>query len=258
MPPTRKARKENSNSQNLQKKIKRNEQKMFQYAPEQLERALEEIKEKRMGIRKASRQCGIPKTPIIDRLKGRVLVTRRKIGPDPILLVEVERKIVEWIIKIAKCGFPLKKADLLNTVQKIAQETDKTKFFKDGRPGQKWYKQFLKRHSELSFREAEGINKARAIITEEYIRAWFHELQIFLTQNNLTKLLDDPSCVFNGDESGFSLCPKSGKVLDPKGWKNLYQIKLGNEKGCLTVLIVFSANGVVCPPLVVFPYIRPP
>ncbi|KAI4472108.1 helix-turn-helix psq domain [Holotrichia oblita] len=145
---------------NVQKQVnnekipKRQKRKLFQYAPEQLERVLEEIKENRMGIREASRQFSIPKTTIIDCVKSRVLVARRKTGPEPILTV--------------KLG------------------------------------------------------------------------------------------VFNGDESGFSLCPKSGKVLAPKGWKNLYQIKLGSDKENLTVLIVFSANGIICPDLVVFPYIRPP
>lgn len=94
-------------------------------------------------------------------------------------------------------------------------------------------------------------------MTEESIRAWFNELEIFLAENGFMDVLNDPSRIFNGDESGFSLCPKSGKILAPKAWKNLYHVKLGNEKDNLTVLIVFSANGVTCPPLVLFPYIRP-
>lgn len=64
--------------------------------------------------------------------------------------------------------------------------------------------------------------------------------------------------MFNGDETGFSLFPKSGKVLGPRGYKNLYVIKNNNEKENITVLIVFSASGKLCPPLVIFPYIRPP
>ncbi|KAG5890112.1 hypothetical protein JTB14_005243 [Gonioctena quinquepunctata] len=68
----------------------------------------------------------------------------------------------------------------------------------------------------------------------------------------------NPARVFNGDESEFSICPKSGKVLAPKGWKNLYTIKLGQEKDNITTLVVFSADGEVAPPLVVFPYVRPP
>lgn len=70
--------------------------------------------------------------------------------------------------------------------------------------------------------------------------------------------MENPSRIFNGDESGFSVCPKSGKVLAPKFYKNLHNIKLGQEKDNITVLITFSADGKVAPPLVVFPYVRPP
>lgn len=55
--------------------------------------------------------------------------------------------------------------------------------------------------------------------------------------------LEVPERLFNGDES----CPKTGKVLAPKGWKNLDIIKKGNEKENITVLICFSASGKICP-----------
>lgn len=45
--------------------------------------------------------------------------------------------------------------------------------FKDGRPPEKWYSSFLKRHPGLVLRESEGLTTSRAIITEEYIRKWF-------------------------------------------------------------------------------------
>ncbi|KAJ8926622.1 hypothetical protein NQ314_020986 [Rhamnusium bicolor] len=71
-------------------------------------------------------------------------------------------------------------------------------------------------------------------------------------------IFDDPDRILSGDDSGFSLCPKTGKVLAPKGWRNLYTIKKSNDKESITVLVVFTASGHICPPLVVFPYVRPP
>ncbi|KAK9694568.1 hypothetical protein QE152_g33436 [Popillia japonica] len=110
----------------------------------------------------------------------------------------------------------------------------------------------------ISVREAEGINKSRAIVTEEFIRTWFRDLSKFLESKNCKDIMDNPQRIFNGDESGFALCPKTGKVLAQRGWKNSYQIKPGNDKENITVLIVFNADGNTCPPLVIFPYIRPP
>lgn len=77
----------------------------------------------------------------------------------------------------------------------------------------------------------------------------------YIKSIDVLDIFEDPTRIFNGDETGFSLCPKSGKVLGPKGYKNLYMIKKNNEKENITVLVVFTASGKVCPPLVVFPYL---
>nr|CAI5818620.1 unnamed protein product [Callosobruchus analis]CAI5818751.1 unnamed protein product [Callosobruchus analis] len=174
------------------------------------------------------------------------------------MTIEGENRIAEWAIAIAKCGFPITKDVLIDTVTKIARDSGKLSKFANDRPGIRWYKNFLKRHPEISIREAEGINRSRSLVTEEFIRSWFKDLTSFLEKNNWIDVMEDPTRIFNADESGFSLCPKTGKVLAPRGWRNLYQVKSGNDKELLTVLILFSANGAICPPLVVFPYVRPP
>nr|CAI5846043.1 unnamed protein product [Callosobruchus analis] len=174
------------------------------------------------------------------------------------MTIEGENRIAEWTIAIAKCGFPITKDVLIDTVTKIARDSGKLSKFANDRPGIRWYKHFLKRHPEISIREAEGINRSRSLVTEEFIRSWFKDLTSFLEKNNWIDVMEDPTRIFNADESGFSLCPKTGKVLAPRGWRNLYQVKSGNNKELLTVLILFSANGAICLRLVVFPYVRPP
>lgn len=140
----------------------------------------------------------------------------------------------------------------------MAKDLGKSKLFRNGKPGERWYANFLRRYPAICLRKAEGVNKGRAVITEECIRRWFQELQKILEDNNSSDVMEDPSRIFNADESGFSLCPKMGKVLAPKGWKNLFNIKLGADKENITVLVTFSANGNVALPLVVFPYVRHP
>ena len=65
----------------------------------------------------------------------------------------------------------------------------------------------------------------------------------------------DPRRVLNDDETSFSLCPMSGKVLGPKGLRNVYEVKSCNEKDTLTT---FSADGKVLLGMIVYPYQRPP
>lgn len=238
--------------------LKAKNRKFHTYSNTAVESALRCIRDSRISIREASACFGIPRATIHDKLSGKSPAMKKKTGPPPILTVEGEKKIADWAIKIAKCGFPISKSDLIEAVTKIATDTGKLGAFPNGSPGVRWYKGFLKRHPEISQREAEGINKARALVTEELIRSWFEDLKKFLKENNFEDVLEDPARVFNGDESGFAISPKTGKVLGPKGWKNLYVIKSGKEKENITVLIVFNAAGKICPPLVVFPYVRPP
>ena len=179
-------------------------------------------------------------------------------GPDPYLSAEEERLISQWCMDLSRCGFPLKREDLLNTVQKIITDNKKSTPFKNNKPGKTWLSCFFKRHPELTMREAERITKGRAVIIEEYIAKWFRELREYLQSSGYEEIMEDPSRIFNGDETSFCLCPKTGKVIAPKGFKNIYQVQAGTEKETLTVLMVFSADGNMLPSMVVFPYLRPP
>lgn len=237
---------------------RRPKRKFHRYSEESLEKALDSVRNG-AKIRETCRNYGIPRATLQDRLTGRVASDKpRRMGPDPYLSTENEQKIVEWIIQIAKCGFPIKKEELILTVQKIVLETKVETPFKNGKPGQKWYTSFRRRHPEISDRFAESIDKSRAKLTEEFIKSWFRELENFLNSIDATDVLEDPTRIFNADESGFSLYPKTGKVLGPKGFKNLLEVKRGNEKENLTVLITFSADGKLCPPCIVYPYVKPP
>lgn len=84
------------------------------------------------------------------------------------------------------------------------------------------------------------------------------DLQTFLADVNATDILENPSRILNADESGFQLCPKTGKILGPKGWKNLTEVKQGKSKENLKALVTFTADGRICLPVVVFPYVKPP
>ena len=55
-------------------------------------------------------------------------------------------------------------------------------------------------------------------------------------------IFNDPSRVFNSDESNIQLCPKTGKVVGLKGWKNVYEVAPAPEKSTLTFLGIFSAQ----------------
>jgi hypothetical protein len=169
---------------------------VFKYPEEALYKALQAIREDNMGIRGASRKYGVPRGTIQDRLHGRVKEAPRRMGPATVLTQDKETHPENWLTELAKCGFPQKKKDLFTSVQKIVSAKNKKTPFKQNRPGEKWYRAFIRRHPKLSLREAEGLTKARSIITEESIKKWFRELKQFLEESQVLDILEDPSRIF--------------------------------------------------------------
>lgn len=154
-----------------------------------MKKALNDIRNEGKGIRETCRLYQIPRTTIQDRLSRKRSDTIETRGPDPVLGIEGEKQVKEWLLAIGKCGFPVKKQELLDTVQKIVKDHGTKNPFKGDRPGETWYLNFLKRHPDISCRKAEGINKARARVTEESIRVWFNELEEFLKETNNQDIL---------------------------------------------------------------------
>lgn len=79
-----------------------------------------------------------------------------------------------------------------------------------------------------------------------------------MQEENYASILNDASRIFYGDEAGFSLCPKSGKVLGPAENKEDFYVRVTSEKERSTVMATFSADGKYIPPMIIFPYKRVP
>jgi hypothetical protein len=161
---------------------------------------------------------------------------------------------------MAKRGFPRKKSDLMHMVAEIVKKDGRPTPFISGLPGDGFYRGFLKRNQDVVERTAETIHSGRAIVNRESINHWFEGLLSNLQNDEEIgnmELIENPDRIFNCDETNFQLCPKSGKVLGPKGWKNVYQ-SVKNEKDTVTVLCTFSADGRIVPGMFVYPYVKPP
>jgi len=91
-------------------------------------------------------------------------------------------------------------------------------------------------------------------LTEQCIRGWFEDARIFFKQNNIEYVLLDAKRQFNGDETGFQLDPKCGRVLAPHG-KILYT-EAGGLKEQVTVLVTTRADGELMKSVIIFPYKR--
>lgn len=230
--------------------------KIPRYTKDALDEALQEINNKTLSLRAVAKKYDIPRGTLQFKLKNPT--SKSQFGPTPYLTHEEENSIKEWLIKMARKGFPRKSDDVLDTVQKFLTDNPRDTPFVNNRPGQGWLKAFLKRHPNLAPRTSEGVTKSSACVSETDIKKWFLDIREYLTNENLLEAISDPQRIFNADETGFQLCPSTGRVLAAKGDKNVYAVEQGNSKENVTVLFTFSADGNTCPPLIVFPYKRLP
>ncbi|CAH2108084.1 unnamed protein product [Euphydryas editha] len=154
-----------------------------QYSKQSIDNAIRFVQNKQGSIRLAAKTFGVPRSSIIFKLANPK--TKFKSGPDTILTTEEEEHLVNYIISLSHRGFPRKKDDILDSVQFFLKENPRPNPFKNGRPGEKWFSSFMKRHPNLTERTAEGVTKASACVSEYDIRKWFSEIENFFEKEHL-------------------------------------------------------------------------
>jgi len=217
-----------------------------------IDKAVEDIKEG-MSARKAALQWGVPRTTLQNRKKGGFQPVLRR-GPPTVLTIEEETLLCDWLIELCHRGIPIQKHFLLDSIQQILTEDNRSNPFVNNRPGKGWFKAFLRRNPNLAERYAEPICRGRAQLTENCIRGWFSDAEEFFTERNCLYVLNDATRQYNGDETGFQLDPRSGRVMAPRN-ENIYS-EAGGTKEQITVLITTRADGEMTPAAIVYPYKR--
>ena len=104
---------------------------------------------------------------------------------------------------------------------------------------------------------SQALARERCGVSFTDIATWFEELKEFILASNHPKILDDPSRIYNCNETGFLLAPKLGKVIAMKTDKHVYQAGTSSKKMQMTTLICCSASGHYIPPLLVYPGVQP-
>ena len=196
------------------------------------------------SVRRAALKYGIPKSTLDDRVTGKV-IHGVKSGPHPYLSLSEEEELVSFFLGCAAVGYPRTRKDVLALVQDIV----KSKGHETGIVTDGWWAGFKKRHPELTLRSAIPLSLARAKATDPaVIEKYFDLLENTLCENDL---LDKPGQIFNCDETGMPLSPKSHKIVDRVGSKNPSYVT-SNSKEQVTVLACVNAAGYCMPPFVLF------
>jgi hypothetical protein len=177
----------------------------------------------------------IPRSTLCSHVTG--LSRGRKRGKVPILTVDEEQQLMDYIIQMQGLGFPLSLSQLKLKVALITQE--RTTPFVHGILGAGWLRWFKRRHPELALKLAQGLdtNLARGLCLAN-INTFY---------NNLSELYErykyPPSNIWNCDESGAHAGQNGGAYVLAKCGSHIVHSVIPNEREWLTVLTCINASG---------------
>lgn len=124
------------------------------YTEEDLKLAVDAVKTKRMTYKLAEKTFKVPQSVICSRISWRV--TKKETlgaGRPNVFPTHVEEAFSSCMAARAEMGYPVDKKELFDLIQQYVQQKKLKTPFKDNRPGEEWYRNFMKRSSVLSLKK---------------------------------------------------------------------------------------------------------
>ena len=220
----------------------------YGYLDENMKKAIVEVKENGLSVRKAAMMHGLNRTTlhnhIVDKHSG-------KVGKPTCLTHLEESMLVHALQKLGEWGFGIDRADVCSIVVDYLKETHREHIFKNGKPGVEWMYGFEERwKDQLTRRVGQPLPANRAYACNKAVVDDFFE-KLTTTMNRLN-LMDKPQNIFNVDESGFQTDIGSQKMFCKRGLKNPHKTVATSTKTMYTVQVCCSANGIFLPLYVVY------
>ena len=205
--------------------------------------------QKGMSVRAASIKFHIPRKTLDDHLKKRVEHGARP-GPRTALTKVEEDSLVSYLVYMSQLGFPLTRTMLKAYAWAISKRSgSSSRFNPDLGPGDHWCSNFMSRHSNLSLRKVDSLDRDRAeAFNKNVVDKYFCLLGEKLDELNLK---DKPRQIYNCDESFLPLDTTKEKVIALKGSKSVYSQATGTREH-ITLLCCASAAGLPHPPMIIY------
>lgn len=217
-------------------------------SPEILIPIIDKVKRGILSIRKASLEYKIPFSTLQSYTSGRRKYENVTGGRRPVLALDEERRLADYLKTLEKWGFGLSRNEVMDCVQEYVTQNNIKNSFKDNRPGEDWFLGF-KRRNRLSIKKPQALEYSRKKMTDPFvIQDYFDLLYQQLTELNL---FEKPSHIWNLDETSVCTDPSKTKVVGEKG-KSCSRTIGGSGKENITCLVAVNAAGGKAPPLVIF------
>lgn len=227
--------------------------KKLAWSPRKMRLAIEEVNAG-SKLRKTAEKFGVPVMTLHDHVK-KGPEYKPRLGGKPVFTTEQEADIRDELIRLSKMFYGLTPQALRRGVYHYAERNKiKHPFNREKEEaGKDWFYGFLKRNPEISVRVPEATRSVSKITA-------FNQTEMEIFFKNLIHLLENhtilPHRIFNVDETGVTTVHKPGKILAPKGKKQVDAATSWESGKNITVCCCMSATGQFIPPLFIFPRIR--
>ena len=215
--------------------------------PESMTGAYIAVTESGMSVYKAAKSHGVPEQTLRDRVNRRISIDTVKSGPDPVLSLEEEARLVSHIKELAEVGYGYTRSEVTNLATDYAVAIGKRR--KEQPFSLKWFYTFMNRWPELKVIKPSSLSEQRARCANKMsISNYFEELNRIMRKYDL---LDKPQCIYNIDEKGINTEYNPPKIV--AGRECRPQAVVAERGKTVTVLGAGNALGHQIPPYFVFP-----
>ena len=156
--------------------------------------------------------------------------------------------VVQFIIELARRGFPLSPKRLREHTEHILKARLGDQFPEDGL-GKNWVTRFItKHHNQIGMYWSSGLDSSRGCAVNPVTKA-----EYFAILKHVRKDLNIPDeLVYGADETGIQTgIGVTERVIGPSGAKMQHQQQSGNREN-ITVLPTICADGTSLPPTVIY------
>ena len=218
----------------------------MKYTPDMLDHAIDLVMEGGK-LSSVSVECGIPYRTLNERVSMRrkgIVREKRKTGPSPMLPLDCENDLVDWIAGMQSKGHPVEINQILVKATQIARQIGISSHITLTTG---WYQRFRKRQPHLVDRQAQVISRARNSATIETIELLFNSMVKVIVEHSLTA-----DRIFNMDETAFASRKKSMQVVALRGSPNVWSKDVAANFH-LSVVACGNAAGLILPPMFITP-----
>ena len=235
-------------------KSKRAGRKLNMWKEEDMNAAVQEVKDGKLKLRVAARAYGLPLGSLQRRVTGKVISTGHCSGRKTVISKRDENALANHCLILSRRGFPMNRQQIRSVALQFCKQKGypaQVKSAEDtGMLGHHWLDGFLQCHPNLATRRAESLSRARAVgLNAPIVDGWFNELGNFLKEKNVLNRGDK---IWNFDETGIQMTFKTGTVIAEKGVKSVSSITPSEKGETVTVAACVSASGKYVPPMVLF------